>query len=32
MTFPKNLFDIVSARHTMIDAKQIYDVLAIMDI
>ena len=28
MTFPKNLFDIVSARHTMIDAKQIYDVLS----
>lgn len=28
MTFPKNLFDIVSARHTMIDAKQIHDVLS----
>ncbi len=27
ITFPKNLFDIVSARHTMIDAKRIYDVL-----
>ena len=28
MIFPKNLFDIVSARHTIIDAKQIYDVLS----
>ena len=28
MTFPSNLFDIVSARHTIIDAKQIYNVLA----
>ena len=27
MTFPNNLFDLVSARHTVIDAKQIYDVL-----
>lgn len=28
LTFPDNLFDIVSARHTIIDAKQIYNVLA----
>lgn len=28
MMFPKNLFDLVSARHTMIDAKQIYDTLS----
>ena len=27
MTFPKDLFDLVSARHTVIKAKQIYDVL-----
>ena len=27
ITFPEKLFDIVSARHTMIDAKQIYNVL-----
>lgn len=27
MTFPEKLFDLVSARHTMIDAKQIYNVL-----
>lgn len=27
MTFPNNLFDLVSARHTVINAKQIYDVL-----
>ncbi|MBR3132934.1 MAG: methyltransferase domain-containing protein [Clostridia bacterium] len=27
MTFPAETFDIVSARHTIIDAKQIYDVL-----
>ena len=28
LTFPYNLFDIVSARHTIIDANQIYNVLA----
>ena len=28
MKFPDNLFDIVSARHTIIDAKQIYNCLA----
>lgn len=28
MTFPNNLFDIVSARHTIINAKQIYDCLS----
>ena len=28
MTFPNNLFDIVSARHTAIDANQIYNVLS----
>lgn len=28
MTFPNNLFDVVSARHTIIDAKQIYNILA----
>lgn len=27
INFPDNLFDIVSARHTIIDAKQIYNVL-----
>ena len=27
MKFPKELFDLVSARHTKIDAKQIYDCL-----
>lgn len=27
MTFPNNLFDLVSARHTVIDAKQIYNTL-----
>lgn len=27
MTFPKELFDVVSARHTVINAKQIYNVL-----
>lgn len=27
MTFPNRLFDLVSARHTMIDAKQVYDSL-----
>lgn len=27
MTFPNGLFDLVSARHTMIDAKQVYDLL-----
>ena len=27
MTFPKDLFDIVTARHTIIDAKQIYNCL-----
>lgn len=27
MTFPSNLFDLVSARHTVIAAKQIYDIL-----
>ena len=27
MTFPANLFDLVSARHTVIDAKQIYETL-----
>lgn len=27
MTFPKGLFDLVSARHTVIDAKQVYDSL-----
>ena len=27
ITFPEKLFDLVSARHTMIDAKQIYHVL-----
>lgn len=27
MTFPKELFDLVSARHTIINAKQIYEVL-----
>ena len=27
MTFPKECFDLVSARHTVINAKQIYDVL-----
>lgn len=29
ITFPKELFDLVSARHTVIDAKQIYDALKI---
>ena len=29
MTFPKELFDVVSARHTVIEAKQIYDVLKV---
>lgn len=28
VTFPNNLFDLVSARHTIIDAKQIYNCLA----
>lgn len=28
MKFPDNLFDIISARHTIIDAKQIYNCLA----
>ncbi len=28
MTFPDGLFDLVSARHTVIDAKQIYRVLS----
>ena len=28
LTFPDNLFDIVCARHTVIDAKQIYDKLS----
>jgi len=28
MTFPKGIFDLVSARHTCINAKQIYDSLA----
>ena len=28
MKFPNNLFDIISARHTIIDAKQIYNCLA----
>ena len=27
MTFPKETFDLISARHTIIDAKQIYDCL-----
>ena len=27
MTFPNNLFDLVSARHTVINAKQIYNAL-----
>lgn len=27
MTFPANLFDLVSARHTVINAKQIYETL-----
>lgn len=27
ITFPKELFDLVSARHTIINAKQIYEVL-----
>ena len=27
ITFPNELFDVVSARHTIIDAKRIYDVL-----
>lgn len=27
MTFPANLFDLVSARHTIIDAKKIYEIL-----
>ena len=27
MTFPNNLFDLVSARHTVINAKQIYNTL-----
>ena len=27
MNLPKNIFDVVSARHTVINAKQIYDVL-----
>ncbi|MDO5556454.1 MAG: class I SAM-dependent methyltransferase [Clostridia bacterium] len=28
MTFPKEIFDLISARHTVINAKQIYDCLA----
>jgi hypothetical protein len=28
MTFPKETFDLISARHTVINAKQIYDCLA----
>ena len=28
MTFPKETFDLISARHTIINAKQIYDCLA----
>ena len=28
ITFPNNIFDLVSARHTIIDAKQIYNCLA----
>ena len=28
MKFPNNLFDIITARHTIIDAKQIYNFLA----
>lgn len=28
MNFPKETFDLISARHTIIDAKQIYDCLA----
>ena len=28
LTFPNNLFDVVCARHTIIDAKQIYNVLS----
>lgn len=28
MKFPNNLFDIITARHTIIDAKQIYNCLA----
>lgn len=28
MTFPKEVFDLISARHTIIDAKQIYGCLA----
>ena len=27
MTFPKEMFDLISARHTIIDAKQIYNCL-----
>ena len=27
MTFPKEMFDLISARHTIINAKQIYDCL-----
>lgn len=27
ITFPNNIFDLVSARHTVINAKQIYDIL-----
>lgn len=27
ITFPKELFDLVSARHTIISAKQIYEIL-----
>ena len=27
MTFPKDMFDLISARHTIINAKQIYDCL-----
>lgn len=28
MTFPKEIFDLISARHTIINAKQLYDCLA----
>ena len=28
MSFPKETFDLISARHTIIDAKQVYDCLA----
>ena len=27
MTFPDVMFDLISARHTIINAKQIYDTL-----